>query len=82
MRDFLSFAAFQAVAYFILVANIRAVAHLNYPMAVVTESSYLLFQWVIIRRVVVADSWQAMAGFITGGTVGSLFSMWVTRGWS
>lgn len=81
MRNFLSFAILQAVAYFILVANIRALAHLNYPMAAITEVVYLAVQWTVIRRIVVADGWAAKLGYIAGGTAGSLLSMWVTRAW-
>ena len=81
MRNFVSFGALQALAYFVLVANIRAIAHLNYPFAVVTESSYLLIQWTVIRRMVAVESTSAMCGYIVGGTIGSLFSMWLTRAW-
>jgi hypothetical protein len=81
MRDFASFAALQALAYFILVANIRALAHLNYPMAAITEASYLLIQWTVLRRVVGATGWRAKSGYIVGGTLGSLLSMWLTRAW-
>lgn len=81
MSVFWTFAGLQALAYFVLVANIRAIAHLNYPAAVLTESSYLFIQWTVVRRVVVAESPLAMAGYIVGGTAGSLLSMWLTRGW-
>ena len=81
MRDFLSFAALQALAYFILVANIRAIAYLNYPFAVLTESTYLLVQWTVVRRMVKVEGTSAMFGYIVGGTIGSLLSMWLTRNW-
>ena len=81
MRNFLSFAALQALAYFVLVANIRAIAHLNYMAAVITESGYLLIQWTVVRRMVKVEGNAAMIGYIVGGTIGSLFSMWLTRGW-
>lgn len=81
MRNFLSFAALQALAYFILVANIRAIAHLNYPFAVLTESTYLLVQWTVVRRMVKVEGASAMFGYIVGGTIGSLLSMYLTRTW-
>jgi hypothetical protein len=81
MVDFLSFLALQYVSYFVLVGNIRAVAKLHYGMATVTEAAHLLILWFVIRRVVESDSAGALMGYIVGGTLGTLTSMYLTRKW-
>ena len=81
MRTFLTFAGLQAVAYVVLVSNLRAISSLNYPVAAGTEALYLLIQWTVLRRIVAAEGIAAKLGYITGGTLGTLLAMWLTRGW-
>ena len=79
--EFITFFALQGLAYFVLVANIRALAHLNYPAAAVSESVYLVLQWTVLRKIVTSTSPIAQAGYVIGGVLGSMFSMYLTRAW-
>jgi hypothetical protein len=79
--DFLSFLGIQFVSYFILVGNIRAVSKLHYGAATVTEAAHLLILWFVIRRVIESDSLGALAGYVIGGTLGTLASMYLSRKW-
>jgi hypothetical protein len=81
MIDFLSFLGIQFVSYFILVFNIRAVAKLHYTAAIFTEAAHLLILWFVIRRVVESDSMGALFGYVVGGTLGTLASMYLSRKW-
>lgn len=81
MKTFFRFAVLQSTAYLILVANIRAIAHLDYGVAAMTESLYLLVQWTVLRRILSTESHAARAGYIVGGTCGTLLAMWLTRMW-
>lgn len=81
MSEFLSFAFLQFISYFILVGNIRAVAKLHYGFAALTEVAHLGMLWFILKRIVESDSWFAFAGYVVGGTCGTLLSMYLTRRW-
>jgi hypothetical protein len=71
----------QTVAFTILVTNLRAISHLQYTIAALTEIAFLSIQWTLIRKIVSADSWPEQAGYMFGGACGTLLSMWMTRMW-
>jgi hypothetical protein len=64
-----------------LVGNIRAVSKLHYGAAAATEVAHLAMLWFILRRIIESDSWFAFAGYVVGGTFGTLASMYLTRKW-
>ena len=81
VKPFVTFFVVQAVAYLVLVTNLRAISGLQYEFAMGTEMLYLFMQWHILRRVVGATRKREQAGYILGGAAGTLLSMWLTRSW-
>ena len=81
VTSFATFFVMQAVAYLVLVTNLRAIGALQYTQAVSTEMLYLIIQWTMLKKVVGSTSRWEQAGYILGGAVGTLASMWLTRSW-
>lgn len=82
MRKFLLFFLIQFLAFILLVTNLRAIDELRYVPAALTEVSYLFLQWTILKRIQEETAWSARLGYMLGGTLATLLSMWLTRGWS
>ncbi len=81
MRTFLTFFSLQGMNFLLLVCNIRAVAHQQYAWAVITDGVICAVSWTLLQHRLACDSMIAKAGFITGGMVGSLLGMWLTKVW-
>jgi hypothetical protein len=80
-RSFAKFAALQSVNFVIAVANIRALAHLQYGWAVLTDGLICILMWTIIKNIGEAKDPYAKVGYVIGGMVGSLVGMFLTQMW-
>jgi hypothetical protein len=80
-RSFAKFGALQSVNFVIAVANIRALAHLQYGWAVLTDGLICILMWTIIKQIGEARDPYAKVGYVLGGMVGSLVGMWITNMW-
>lgn len=81
MGDFATFAALQGISFVVAVVNIRALAHLQYGWAVLTDGLICWLGWTLFQKLKEANSTPAKVGYIVGGMAGSLVGMWVTRVW-
>lgn len=80
-RDFAFFFILQGTQFVIVVVNGRAFNHLQYTITAVTDAMFCLLSWTIWKRMKDAEGWWAKAGYVLGGTVGSLVGMYITRMW-
>jgi hypothetical protein len=76
------FFASEAVSFFFIAANFRAVAQGLYFWTGVTDM-LLVFQGMLVTRLMFDDErsrdWISIAGFSFGGATGSMLSIYVTR---
>lgn len=82
MRDFLFFFALNFTAYGLLCWNYRAVARGWYGNIVLSDLSYAALNFLVIKNVVEAHSPASAAGYILGGAVGSVVSVYLTKRFS
>lgn len=71
----------QAVAYLVLVINMRAVAKGKYLPAGISEVGYALLNYVLLHRIIESHSWTDALVYAAGCVVGTQSAMWVTRHW-
>lgn len=81
MRPFLLFAALQATNFLLITVNYRAVAHVQYVWAALTDGIICLLSWTLLKKISEASGWSARIGYACGGMGGSLLGMWLTRIW-
>jgi hypothetical protein len=79
--NFWFFFLIQVVDFVIVVINFRAVTHLHYTVAVITDGIICALGWTFLKKLKEEDGKEARAGFILGGMVGSLLGMYLTRVW-
>lgn len=66
-------------SYFLIAANMRAIAQANYLAAAVTDFSIALLGATLVKKLVEAKSlWDSVA-FAAGGTTGALIAIHVTK---
>jgi hypothetical protein len=83
MRQFVVAAVIQAVQYFVLTINFRAIAHGQYAAAGLTAAFASLLAYAIVRRIAQDDSkWQVVSGMMLGGSLADVAGIYVTRMWS
>lgn len=79
---FALFFASEAVSFFFIAANFRAVALGLYFWTGLTDM-LLVFQGMVITRLMFDDArtrdWLSIAGFTLGGAAGSMLSIYVTK---
>lgn len=72
----------EAVAFFFVAANFRAVAQGLYFWTAITDM-LLVFQGMLVTKLMFDDArtrdWYSIAGFTFGGAAGSVLSIFVTR---
>lgn len=73
----------QFISYGLVVANGRAYVQANYGWTAITDASIAALNFVVLRKMV-KDSEDdlhgpSLAGYVIGGTLGSLFSIFVTK---
>ncbi len=81
MLHLLSLGGLQALAYLVLVVNMRAVAKTKYASAGITEVIYALMNFVLLHRIIDAHTWPEALAYSAGCTVGTLAAMWLTKHW-
>lgn len=81
MMKLLTLGSLQAIAYLVLVVNIRAVAKSKYLPAAVSEMVYALMNFMLIHRIVDAHTWPEALAYAIGCTVGTQCAMFVTKHW-
>lgn len=78
---FALFFASEAVSFFFVAANFRAVAQGLYFWTALTDM-LLVFQGMMVTRLMFDDArsrdWVSIAGFTLGGAAGSVLSIYVT----
>ena len=79
-RTFLFFFAVQFLNYAILCWNYRAVAQARYGNVFASDLMCAAISFTLIKRVAKTDSRAALAGYVLGGAVGSVVSVWITKG--
>lgn len=79
MTTFLKFFLIQCLNYGILCWNFRAVAQARYVHIGLSDLCCAAISFTLIKRVAQTDSRAAMAGYIVGGAVGSVVSVWITK---
>lgn len=79
MRTFLSFFSIQFLSYAVICWNYRSVAQARYGNIFVSDLACAAISFNLIKKVANAESRVAMAGYILGGAVGSITSVWVTK---
>lgn len=80
--QFLFFAAAEAISFFVIVANTRALAQGSYAWTAVTDTLFSAQSFVLAKLMIDdknARSWAAGLGMTVGGTCGSLLSIYVTK---
>jgi hypothetical protein len=81
MKSFWKIFALQLIDFILICINFRAVAHLQYVPAILTDTLMCAMGWSFFQIMKDDSSRGARAGFIVGGAVGSLIGMYVTRLW-
>jgi hypothetical protein len=80
--QFLFFGATELFTFFIITANFRAIAIGSYWWAGITDYLTVLVNFTV-GKLMMDDaknrSWWVGLGFATGGTIGTLLSIWVTK---
>lgn len=71
----------QALAYLVLVVNMRALNRGKYLATAGTEIVYALMNFFLLHRIVEARSWQEAVAYTTGCTTGTMAAMWLTKHW-
>ena len=74
--------ASEAISFFFIAANFRAVAMGLYFWTAITDM-LLVFQGMVVTKLMFEDErtrdWLSIAGFTTGGAAGSMLSIYVTK---
>lgn len=81
MRPFLFFAFLQATNFLLITINYRAVAHVQYVWAALTDGAICLLSWTLLKKIASADGWPSRIGYACGGMGGSILGIWLTRVW-
>jgi hypothetical protein len=74
----------EMLCFFIIVANMRAVALANYLGAAATDLVFGLQAWGMMKLTVEHEEARTFAGGIgttLGGVCGTLLSIWATKHW-
>lgn len=71
----------QAVSYFTLTVNYRAIGNAQYLIAGGTAAFAAFNAYVIVRRVVRNEQGWGIAGLMTGGAIADMAGIWATRHW-
>lgn len=76
MKPFWRFAGLQSLNYTILVLNMRAVAHGNLALALITDAIYAVLFFTIIKKIAADENTkEAKAGYVLGSLIGTTIGM-------
>lgn len=82
MRTFLIAAATEFFSFFLIVVNTRAFTLGLYSWTLLTDSLFISQQFFVAKWMVEAKEARglhAYLGFLVGGTLGSLFAIFITK---
>jgi hypothetical protein len=71
----------QALAYLVLVVNMRAVAKAKWVPAMASEAGYALMNFYLLHRIIAAHTVPDALAYTTGCCIGTASAMWVTKHW-
>lgn len=69
----------QFVSFFIIVANTRAYTQGRYLWTAVTDMAFGLINFTIVQKVATARTWPQRLGYASGGMVGALVGIYLTK---
>lgn len=78
-RTFATFFALQFLSYAVVTWGFRSIVTVDYAGIAVADTACGVLSFTVLKRIKDADvsSWPAMAGYVAGGTVGTLLSTWL-----
>ncbi len=80
LKTFCTYAAVQALAYTILVYNLRVIADQKLIAALVSDALYATLNFVLLQKIFKENSGvAAWAGYTAGSVIGTALGMWVGR---
>lgn len=82
MREFLLFFTLQFASYLNITVDMRAVAHQQYAIAMLTNACAPMIAWIMVRHIGKAK--HPIVGLVAvglGGSLAALAGMWLTRAW-
>ena len=79
MKTFLTFFGMQVLNYGLADASNRWVAQGDIPLSVSSAMVYALLAFFVIKKVGEAKTGTALAGYITGGGLGTLIGIVASR---
>jgi len=82
LGQFLFFGSTELFTFFVITANFRAIAIGSYFWAGITDYLTVLVNFGVGKLMMDDEknrSWWVGLGFATGGTIGTLLSIWVTK---
>jgi len=71
----------MSISYVILGINIRALSRGKMKIMAVTEFTYAMINFGMIRYVAEAKNWHEAFAYASGATLGCLTSIWLTKHW-
>lgn len=80
--QFLFFGATELFSFFVITANFRAIAIGSYSWSAITDFATVLVNFAVGKMMMDDEknrSWYVGFGFATGGTIGTLLSIFVTK---
>ena len=78
-RTFLFFFAVQFVSYGMLCWNYRSIAQARFANIFASDLCCAALGFTLIKKIANTESRVAMAGYVLGGAIGSVCSVWVTK---
>lgn len=70
----------QLINYTLLVINYRAVAQAHYFWSAISDFVIASFSFFVIKRIATSDSTlHGWLGYATGGLVGSILGIWISK---
>lgn len=79
MKTTLRLFALNMLQYFIIAANMRAIAMAWYPLAFVTDMLCGVVAFTLTKRIVEARTWRDRLAFAAGGAIGAQFAIFLTK---
>jgi hypothetical protein len=78
-RTFLFFFAVQFLYYALVCWNVRVIAQARPGGIFISDLCIAAIAFTLIKKVANTDSRVAMAGYVLGGAIGSVISVWITK---
>jgi hypothetical protein len=79
VKDFFLMMVVQFIHYTILTLNIRAIAHENYLLIMVTEAGAVCTSYLVVRKIACNENHWTLLGMVIGGVAAGLLGTYLTR---